>query len=58
MLLLGILGRITESEDDKREPFYTQGINNVTIVKVACSENITLALSKDSQLYISSTFKV
>ncbi|CAG8821646.1 6665_t:CDS:2, partial [Dentiscutata erythropus] len=53
----GALGRITENEDDEREPFYAQGIDNVTIVKVACGGNITLALSKDGQLYISSTFK-
>ena len=58
MLLLGALGRITESEDDEREPFYAQGINNVTIVKVTCGRNITLALSRNSQLYISSIFKV
>ncbi|CAG8775993.1 371_t:CDS:2, partial [Ambispora leptoticha] len=43
----GALGRITVSDDDEKVPSYAQGLDNITIIKVACSGNITLALSRD-----------
>ncbi|CAG8577363.1 23981_t:CDS:2 [Dentiscutata erythropus] len=62
----GALGRVTTDEEDKelppnvgREnvPDYAQGLDDVTIVKVACGGSITLALSDDGQLYMAGTFK-
>ncbi|CAG8613869.1 9862_t:CDS:2 [Cetraspora pellucida] len=62
----GALGRVTSDEDDKelppnvgREnvPDYAQGLDGVTIVKVECGGNITLALSEDGQIYMAGTFK-
>ncbi|KAF0481618.1 RCC1/BLIP-II [Gigaspora margarita] len=62
----GALGRVTSDEDDKdlppnvgREnvPEYAQGLDDVTIVKVACGGSITLALSEDGHLYMAGTFK-
>ncbi|CAG8843660.1 20444_t:CDS:2, partial [Gigaspora margarita] len=50
------LGRITLDEEAEKAPDYAQGIDKI-IVKVLCGANITLALSVDGQLYISSIFK-
>lgn len=57
------MGRITKSEKNPNAleeglPAYVQGIDNVTIVKVACGANITLALSDEGKLFATGTFKV
>ncbi|CAG8452926.1 5200_t:CDS:2 [Cetraspora pellucida] len=48
----GALDRITESKDNERVPSYAQGIDNVTIVKVTCGGNITLALLSDGHNFL------
>ncbi|CAG8519650.1 11327_t:CDS:2, partial [Dentiscutata heterogama] len=58
----GALGRVTKSEEnsnatDENVPAYVQGLDDVVIVKVVCSSNMTLALSDRGQLYATRTFR-
>ncbi len=56
------MDRVTKSENlnetDENVLAYAQGLDNIIIVKVACSSNITFALSDKGQLYATGTFRV